>query len=673
MSGVVDPGSGEVGWGERFAIPELNAANKALMEEVRRGGAYDDNGDRCSFQTRWICEEALCKAKEREGELENHLTTLAERETGRLAQETAKMENDNRSLAERKNALENHIFKATQKLEEFRNQMNWDQQTMDAFLQDSECKDEDTMAIIKYAQQDEQRIKSLTMAIEKKTMEANEKHKALDKELTETLSAQIALDKTTENLQQAHLETQQLIHQWENTIKQMKHRDAAMQQSALVTPVTLRELEVQLIDCRKEFFCRKEWLQALKTKEKESIAQVSRSKDTINSLESQLRQLENDLRRQEIITAEEARLPKTHPEKEMLDLKIGQLQKDLEEKKETANSLDCYLTQKVEELIVLQNINEKDLKRLRLSKEENLVEHNVMKIEVKRMRDLLYNKAGSVLSLEKRKLQLQKAIEDREQEVKVYKDMLSLHLKISEMERQRLSDELNEKLCQIDTKKKRFEVLMYSMAAPHGDEERSQAYYITKAAQEKEELKRNGDYLDAEIRKIELENRALENTFQLFDNSNSAFRKSLNRVNESSTYEQKLQQQFRAAEETLEYKKGRVKELQRDLQSLLQEETVEKDKIEHKQSLIISLTTEKYQQGFLLCPLCPPVLKTHLKEIRSGKNTKTETFEETDIKLRELKDFNKSISNMLCEATEDKPDLRLVVEKYFMQVKKGLI
>lgn len=52
MSGVVDPGSGEVGWGERFAIPELNAANKALMEEVRRGGAYDDNGDRCSFRTR---------------------------------------------------------------------------------------------------------------------------------------------------------------------------------------------------------------------------------------------------------------------------------------------------------------------------------------------------------------------------------------------------------------------------------------------------------------------------------------------------------------------------------------------------------------------------------------------------------------------------------------------
>jgi hypothetical protein len=58
----------------------------------------------------------------------------------------------------------------------------------------------------------------------------------------------------------------------------------------------------------------------------------------------------------------------------------------------------------------------------------------------------------------------------------------------------------------------------------------SQAYYIIKAAQKREELQRKGDQLDQDIRKCEKEIRALNTTLDHLNARNTAFRESFQKV-----------------------------------------------------------------------------------------------------------------------------------------------
>lgn len=64
-----------------------------------------------------------------------------------------------------------------------------------------------------------------------------------------------------------------------------------------------------------------------------------------------------------------------------------------------------------------------------------MIEDNLLKLELKRVRDTLYNKAEQVLSLEKRKQQLKTAMEERMAEIKVHKMMIETQIRIAEQER----------------------------------------------------------------------------------------------------------------------------------------------------------------------------------------------------------------------------------------------
>ena len=158
-----------------------------------------------------------------------------------------------------------------------------------------------------------------------------------------------------------------------------------------------------------------------------------------------------------------------------------------------------------------------------------MVAHDTLKLEVKKLRDLLDKKADQVFDLENRKAQLQLSMEERRHEVETHAELLRAQHKMLREDVHRATLEMRERSMKVGKLQTKFEVLVNKVKrhGMEGDEnggEHSQAYYVVKAAQEREEMQRRGDELDASIRKSEKEIVALEATLRQLTAQNDSFR-----------------------------------------------------------------------------------------------------------------------------------------------------
>ena len=187
------------------------------------------------------------------------------------------------------------------------------------------------------------------------------------------------------------------------------------------------------------------------------------------------------------------------------------------------------LTSIIEEL-ELENMKcGQDLQKIVKTKEEVLVEHDLMKLDIKKIYDRLLDEANQVFKKENQLAQLELSIKEREREINVHKDLLIAEKKSAEEERHNCAIELTQKLIRAKNLKLKYESLVNKTSKNEegGEEKYSQAYYVIKTAQEKEELQRQGDEMAGKIAKCKKDLSSLKKTLEALQTRNDKLKKAL--------------------------------------------------------------------------------------------------------------------------------------------------
>ena len=178
----------------------------------------------------------------------------------------------------------------------------------------------------------------------------------------------------------------------------------------------------------------------------------------------------------------------------------------------------------------------------------------------------------------------------------------------------RLRSELRDRAARIEQLKKKYEVMMMSIAPSEDGLEHSQAYYLVKAAQDRQELQKAGDELDTKIRRGEKEIRALQNTLDMMNGRNQLYRTSLARSDPGSAealQRDELDGQYQTTMATFKVKRREMAALQGELQAVqastraLQQQAAQAQRsVQQTQSVAAAARKELDDQEVSCCLRC---------------------------------------------------------------------
>jgi len=583
-----------------------------------------------NIQQEHLHTQALVDAKSKDVAAETHIRQLLEREAGRLQADIRKIDKALHEDEDRLNTAQNNIFQCNEKLEQFRLQMNWNEEELLQWSLAAKQKDEDKQALEKYQLMDDRRVSDLTGKMEKMVLAVEEKRKELSNAVTETQSLQIELDKIAVEYKREHKSRQDMVIQWKDAMEAIHRRDQAIAQTAqAVSQIkadiraqerdlksqeeflrseeannnqmelrisaqgrtqdkkrqevhagkraldefqneveanrnevekaerdlrqcenmnqALTQLKTQKLQRLREFeqvveatretlkvettnttsltleagqidkmfkehqdlhkktskelqnlkeamFKHSHQLFNLRKEEADLIAEISGAQGTSRNLQARIHELDQrSLKQQEMLYNIEfqvqqlerkvsfasgkrsleqtlemkakivelnQQLEEMQQQHTMIANQVKRLQEDLRAAKRAHKEVMDEKKQLMERIaaIELENVSEtREMKEKLKEKQQLIVDHDVLKLSVKRLRDTLTQKADQVFALENRKLQLQLSMKEREKEIQMHRDIQRAELKAAEEARHKVTVDLKERQLKVEKLRKKVQ------------------------------------------------------------------------------------------------------------------------------------------------------------------------------------------------------------------------
>uniref|UniRef100_T1JLR2 Coiled-coil domain-containing protein 39 n=1 Tax=Strigamia maritima TaxID=126957 RepID=T1JLR2_STRMM len=261
-------------------------------------------------------------------------------------------------------------------------------------------------------------------------------------------------------------------------------------------------------------------LEKEKANEKTLTSEIQGCRTSIQNLKKRLTSLEKMAQRQdEVIYGQDVVIQQLEDrisritgntraeEKKALENKVSQLEETLEKKETSCNFLKQqikYLEDdvwRINRALVKQkdvqldlNVKMKDLgmeidtanqelKSLTSKKQNLIVEENMLKLQIKKLKEDLTLKVDDVLNLERQKVELDKIMKEHHHDIDTQHEMLRAQYYTIEEERHYLQMELNNHKAKICKLRNRYEVFVSGMAecvgAPENDITCHVQYFIT--------------------------------------------------------------------------------------------------------------------------------------------------------------------------------------------------